>query len=110
MVRIGRYAACITAVSPDVSAFEALKRLYWPQKVAMTRLFFAAVFAALPALQLAVGAQATPAPTQSERSRAAGAQTRVEGPKRAPSQAPTPVPSHTTATAAFGATEQTALV
>src|SRR5688572_23856363 len=73
----------------------------------MTRICIAILVATIPTLQLAVGAQSTSAPILSARSRAAGAQTRVEGLKP---QAPVPVPSHAPATPPFGAAEQTALV
>ena len=69
----------------------------------MTRLFFAAVLAALPALQL-LHAQTAPAP-------------RIKAPAAPRTQAPaspaspvTPAVSHAPAAPVFGATEQTALV
>ena len=85
-----------------------------PRTAPMTRLFFAAILAAIPTLQLVVGAQATSAPTLSERSRAAGAPTpvegRVEGQKPAPPSAPKPVASHVPAAPVSDDASQTALV
>ena len=76
----------------------------------MTRLFIAAFIATIPTLQL-VGAQATPAPAVSERSRVGAAQTRVEAQKpTTPPAQPKPVASHVPAEPVFGPAEQTALV
>jgi hypothetical protein len=68
----------------------------------MTRLFAAALLAAMPTLH-ALGFQESAKPTLSERPRAAGAQTRVEGPMK-------PSAAHSPTTPAFGDAEQTALV
>ncbi|MDO8677886.1 MAG: DUF1592 domain-containing protein [Acidobacteriota bacterium] len=73
----------------------------------MKRLLFAALVAAIPGVHLA-GAQALRAPVLSERSRAEGAQVRVEGPSQAATKPIAPAVAHTAVPIAGAA--ETALV
>jgi mono/diheme cytochrome c family protein len=80
------------------------------RKVAMTRLIFAALLAALPAVHLIAGAQGTVAPGAGQPPRKGGAPPRVESPQAPATSTQKPVASHAPAAPAFGPVEQTAMV